>query len=176
MTTLNQKLRDIVRLCTGLTGDQVRPADQVAPAKGDAYATVLIISDVSRGMDSTTWANIPDDEDKRVTETADGQRLITASIQFFRAGAVDYASKLVAAIKMSAAQELMQEHEIGLVRTGAVRNLTQVINEAWEERAQIDIDFHYISSEVAPVTTYGEFPFNISSGPDQTTTFEVFEP
>lgn len=175
-TELNQKIRDVVRLCTGMVGDTVRPANQVAPTKGDIFATVYIATDSERGHADIRQQNIPGDPALRIEETATAQSLAMASIQFFRAGAIDAAKKLKRRIQMTDAQDLMGLHGLGFVKASDVRNLTMAVNEIWEERAQIDIEFHYVNSEVINVNTYGTFPVDVKMGADQSTSTEVKEP
>ena len=54
-------------------------------------------------------------------------------------------------------------------------DLTAVIDSAWEERAQIDLEFHLVAKEVQSIPTYGTFPISVSTE-SSTTSREVTAP
>ncbi|TXG97748.1 MAG: hypothetical protein E6R08_06410 [Nevskiaceae bacterium] len=172
---LNQKIRDIVRLATGLVGDAVRPANQDAPAAGQ-YVTVLITTAARRGQDDSLFDPIEND-DVNVRETATGSRDAMASISFIRGNAKELASKFESRITLGSARVRMQELGIGFVSTSAIRTLSSVVNSAWEDRAQIDLNFTYIDTEVDDVPTFAVFPITIHTvaGPDASPTEQTNE-
>ena len=173
-TEINRAVRQVVALCTGYDPKDVRPANQLGGATGDRWATVLILAQRSDG-NVHTWANVPNSPTKQVTETAEAHVAITASVQFFRQGALTSANKLRDRITLSSALQLMQNLGLGFIRSSQVKNLAAVVNANWEERAALDIDFYVTSVEVDNVDTFGTFPMNVSTGSTRPN-FEVTEP
>ena len=110
-----------------------------------------------------------------VAETIIGQRRLVASIQFFREDAYTKACRLNALLSMSSSVDKLQAIGLGLVRASPARNLTAVIDSAWEERAQIDLEFHLVAKEVQILPTYGTFPVSVTTG-SSTTSSEVTAP
>lgn len=171
---INKRIRQLLRAVLGITDENfIRPANQNAPTGTAPFATVLLMAYEATGND-----------DKRVTtgqaantvdETQEGQRRVTASVQFFRGDALALAYRLPAALNTSNAIALMQSLGLGLVNVGPVRNIAGIVNTIWEERAGLDIEFHVIASETVNLPTFGEFPVSFGDG-SFTQTFEVFEP
>lgn len=177
---LNDRIRDVVRYCTGLTGDTVRPANDTSQADGDVFATVFCGTVAKEGKDEHTWEP---DTDSTVLETVAGPRLVTASIQFFRKDAYDLATKLESKITLEGARALMQSHNLGFVGTSNVRDFANVINSSWEGRAQIDAEFYFIAAETGDIAALESFPIVLQtheygppSEPDYQQSSEVFEP
>jgi hypothetical protein len=177
---LNRYIRSVVRLCTNLGADAVRPANQDGPTSGDLFATVLLMQENERGWAEVSQENIDGDPQERIKEKATAQIRFTASIQFFRTGALDVARKLKNRIQMTDAQDLLTQYGLGLVTMSDIRNLTAVENEISEERGQLDIDFHLINEEETIVNTFGVFPIDVKMGTAKSeplnNTFEVYEP
>lgn len=172
---INRRIRQLLRTVLGLSENYVRPANQNAPtgSMDDPFATVLIVDYSPTGWDSKREADgtLPDD----IIETQEGQRLIMASVQFFRANAMTLAQRLPAALQTSAAIGLMRELGLGLVHLSSARDLAAVVNTLYEERAQLDIQFHLVAQEAVTLPTYGTFPISIDVTPTNQA-FEVNEP
>jgi hypothetical protein len=171
---LNRDFRKVVALCTGLSAEDVRPANQTVGAAGETFATVLLMQN-SGTPSSQTYADIPSDPASRVTETQNTQAKFTASVQVFRKDAYALANKLRDRITLTSALQLMRSLGIGYVSSGAVRDMSMVVNQNWEERAAVDIDFYVVSTETDVITTFGQFPITVTTGTSSTTT-EVNEP
>lgn len=180
---LNKRVRQVVRLLLGMPENSVRPANQNAPsgAIDEQYATVLLSTINPTGWDQTELENI--DDSLNVNEQIKGQRLCVASVQFFRGDAYNKATRLQALLKSSKAAELMRARALGFVRTSSARNLTNVMDTLWEDRGQIDFEFHVIGLEQIELPTYGIFEISVDTAvqlsdgtflPPQA--FEVYEP
>jgi hypothetical protein len=155
----NKALREIVRSLLAMPENSVRPANQNAPTGtvSDQFATVLLTTIEKRGQDDWYSAdlNVPD---QSIQETIVGQRRLTASIQFFRGDAMTKAARLQGLLQSSIAASMLQTAGLGLVAVGSPVNLTGVIDTYWEQRAQLEVQFHCISAEELTVPTYGTFP------------------
>lgn len=171
---LNRIIRRVVEHCTGMAQGTVRPANKKMPAAGESFATVLILN-IGGGDTSHTYADLLGDEQQRVEETQDSHRRITASVQIFRKEANLLANKLHDRLTLTSALQLMRSLGLGLISCTDVKDMSGVVNENWEERAAVDIDFYVVSTEKEALLTFGTFPITVSTGTYQQST-EVNEP
>lgn len=172
---LNRLVREVVRASTGMRGDEVRPANQTAAVKGDSFATVFIVSAIPPEQPSNhDWTNI-DGPEKELTERVENHVTVIASCQFFRKDALRLAQRLRDRIVMSPVLSLMQSYGLGYISSSAVKDLSSVINQDWEERAQVELTFHYVSKEDVVVPSFGTFPIDSRTEVIQSTN-EVHEP
>lgn len=191
MALINKNIRTLVRELLGMAANSVRPANQNGETgtSTDEFATVLVTLINPTGQDDLVRENVELTGDEEldggltlsdVRETIIGQRMVMASVNFYRPGAFTKASRLPALLSTSRAIERMQVLGLGLVGTSQPRNLTALVNTRWEERGQIDLTFYAIDSETETVHTYGTFPVEVStadsSGTTETQAFEVNEP
>lgn len=173
---INKLIRKFIRETLALPENSVRKANQTAPTgkQSEPFATVLITLIDATGEDDRRLGNEAAPS-LNVAETIIGQRRLVASIQFFREDAYTKACRLNALLSMSSSVDKLQAMGLGLVRASPARNLTAVIDSAWEERAQIDLEFHLVAKEVQSLPTYGTFPVSVTTG-SSTTSSEVTAP
>lgn len=173
---INKLIRKFIRETLALPENSVRKANQTAPTgkQSEPFATVLITLIDATGEDDRRLNNEAAPS-LNVAETIIGQRRLVASIQFFREDAYTKACRLNALLSMSSSVDKLQAMGLGLVRASPARNLTAVIDSAWEERAQIDLEFHLVAKEVQSLPTYGTFPISVTTG-SSTTSSEVTAP
>lgn len=174
MTTdeLGDGIRGLVARVMGMQSQDVRPADQRAPAGGQTkdFATVKIITMDSVGTPGISEENIDGDDDN-LTTNVDQTLQFVASVQFFRGrtsagagnkdaaglatfttAAVDRARRLGQRLWLPSSVALMQQMRVGLISVGDARNLAAVSDANYESRGGVDITFNVISreSEVTP--------------------------
>lgn len=173
---INKLIRKFIRETLSLPENSVRKANQTAPTgkQSEPFATVLITLIDATGEDDRRLDNEAAPS-LNVAETIIGQRRLVASIQFFRDDAYTKACRLNALLSMSSSVDKLQAIGLGLVRASPARNLTAVIDSAWEERAQIDLEFHLVAKEVQSIPTYGTFPISVTTE-SSTTSSEVTAP
>lgn len=173
---INKLIRKFIRETLALPENSVRKANQTAPTgkQSEPFATVLITLIDATGEDDRRLDNEAAPS-LNVAETIIGQRRLVASIQFFRDDAYTKACRLNTLLSMSSCVDKLQAIGLGLVRASPARNLTGVIDAGWEDRAQIDLEFHLVAKEVQSVPTYGTFPISVSTG-SSTTSSEVTAP
>lgn len=170
---INLAVRDLVRAVMGMPNGSVRPADQMAPAGGQAteIATVKIVSTSEIGHAALTQADAGDD-----TSTASVDQLdeVVASVQFYRSPAKDAAGKatysnaafdrakrLGARLQLPSSVTLMNDAGLGLLRVGPARNLAALADSIWESRGQIDLTFNVSTIETEAVVTVTDVPVGI---------------
>jgi hypothetical protein len=157
---INRRVRKLIVLCTGYAPKDVRPANQDGGATGDRWATVLMINNQTTGK-ASVWSNTVDN---KVTETQSTHATVTMSIQFFRAGAMTSAAKLIDRITLSSAIAMMRSLGLGFVNSTKPKNMDKVVDGKWEERAALTMSFNVVGIETETVDTYGTFPIGVSRG------------
>lgn len=169
-------LREIIRALLGMPEHSVRPANQNAPTgtMQDQFVTVLISSVTSEGWDDQTFRDLPSPS-LEVEERAEGQRRLVASVQFFRGDAFNKACRLRTLLGLSSAVAACRAAGLGFIQASAVRDLSVVVDTYWEARAQLDLEFYFITDETSNMPTYGLFPVSIST-PSRSSSFEVTAP
>lgn len=176
VNAINKVLRQLVRETLSMPENSVRPANQNAPAgaKNEQFATVLITSIIG-----ALWGEYKLKDEAapslNVQESVTVQYTISVSVQFFRGDAYTKAQRLGVLLQTSSAIARMQALGLGLVGVSTARNLTAAVDTFWEERGQIDLEFHLIAQEIMSVPTYGTFRIDVSDN-SSTTSSEVIAP
>ena len=141
---LEASIRSYVAAGSGLRSQVVIPGNDVGPAPQELYASVLLIHQEIRGIP----ANIFDGE-------AEGRTLATVhgrySVQWFRSGARDAAFRLAVWISSSVGLEAAVSRGFTMLRVSDVRQLDELVSDAWEERAGLDLDLGYSYLLAAPL-------------------------
>lgn len=142
--TINQSIRHYVAQVTGLNQDTgVRKADQDAPTGNTPFATVKITPLTPEGRDQVTYEDRAD-PDLDVDETREGTRQILASINFFQAGAIDFAIQMQGSAYESENQDFLRARGLGFISASEYRDLTEIDLARYEQRAQLDMFFYAI--------------------------------
>lgn len=152
--SVNLAVRQLVRQALAMDKGSIRPANEGTPktAKGVLFATVLITSQDANGWDAIQYSNIADDTE-HVAEEVSGMRHYQASVQFFGTGASSQANRLPMMLQTSASVQFMLTTGVLLAKVGTVPNMTHLLGSAWEDRAQITLDFYAAVAAQAPVST-----------------------
>jgi hypothetical protein len=184
LTSIEQAFRANIRTLLGMPENSVRRANQFdPPPAGDQetqFATVFIQQVGGIGWDEITHANPTIDQDgygqggsgdggagtgavNDVTEFITGNHLFVASVQFFRGDAIDQIERLGMLLQSSPSIQALLAAGIGLGKIGAIRNLSQVVDSFYENRAQMDVEFYVVDREQVDLATFGFFPVTINS-------------
>jgi hypothetical protein len=176
LKTVNQKVRELIRVALDMPANSVRPANQNAPTgtMDMQFATVLITVINPTGWDDSRVENEASPS-ANVQESAVGQRHFIASIQFFRGDAFTKACRLRTLLSLTNSIDKLQAAGLGFVRASAAKNLTTVVDTYWEERGQVDLEFYLVAKETVSTPTYGRFPIAVSTT-SSTTSSEVTAP
>lgn len=142
--TINRLIREIVDLLLETPGFTIK-SKQNAPRPQGSYADVDIVSDTSIGWEQTEYQNRESDQD--LDWTSKGYRQIMMSIGFYREGSVDNARKVRSAIIRESVQSLFLEGGVGLIRRSDVREVSETLENGWEERAQFDLFLSAVGSD-----------------------------
>lgn len=127
-------MRQIVMKVTGLK--QVYLADQAVQAPSGTYATIRVAQGV-QPMALGTVRRTYDKEKQTVTETVSCPVRYDIPVNFYRAGAMDYAPMLINCSRLSGVHALLLSKRLGWAGSDPVQNLTALQSSEQEERAVI---------------------------------------
>lgn len=145
--TLERAIRAYVAEGSGLERSNVIPGNKPSPVIKDPFATVVLVTDIPDGHAWTLNDRIADRSYADATFTAgatfDVQAFvsseITFSIQWWRAGASDYARRFAVWVRSPAGVTEAARRGFTFYRTSAIRNLSDVDKEVFEERLGLDL-------------------------------------
>lgn len=127
-------MRQIVMKVTGLK--QVYLADQAVQAPSGTYATIRVAQGV-QPMALGSVRRAYDKEKQTVTETVSCPVRYDIPVNFYRAGAMDYAPMLINCSRLSGVHALLLSKRLGWAGSDPVQNLTALQSSEQEERAVI---------------------------------------
>lgn len=135
-----------VKTVTGLTDANVIPQNDAGVRPSGQYATIRVLDPEKIGHDSykiTTNAI----DDTTVDINYDGIRRVMISINIFRGDALGAMDKLKSSFDRVLTQEYFAGKNIGIINSSETRDLSDVVNSAWEERRQADFFFYVTNLE-----------------------------
>lgn len=160
--TLNEFIRSVVNLILGESAYAYAAKQPGNPPRPrGAYASVDFTMDINIGTENRTLENNISDDD--LTETIRGLREITMSVNFFRDLANDNARKVRTGLIRESVQDLFKASQLGLVSRSDVREISEPLENGWEERAQLDIVLSAVGTDtdiirsILAVDISGEF-------------------
>jgi len=135
-TDIYKLLRPAVLTASGVS--KVIMAAQNAPAPKGSYASIHIRTDTQeRGMAFKDRRLLPDNE--TFEHTIRSQQEVTCTVEFYRAGAKEYAANLLQLDKRDDIYWDLYRYGLNIMSTGPVLDLTALQADNYEERARVDI-------------------------------------
>lgn len=141
--TLERAVRGYVAAGSGLEPKQVVPGNGNPPASNDLYATVLLITSAGRGVPYTLYQ---DAAPGHIDATTVGTVLARYSVQWYRKGARNAARRFSVWVSSPQGRGHSAAQGLAFLRVSAVRQLDDIVADAWEERAGLDLDIGYLES------------------------------
>ena len=135
--TINKLLRDTIDLLLETPDYTIKAKQNDAPRPIGAYGDVDYVTGVDLGWEQRGFEDNSGDDD--LTETISGLREITMSVNFYRNSSVDNARAVRTGLIRESIQSLFSAAGVGLVRRSEVREISEPLENGWEERAQFDI-------------------------------------
>lgn len=135
--TINKFIRDTINLLLSDADYSIKDKQTGAPRPKGSYATVDVTLDMSVGWEQKNLVDNTEDND--LTENISGMRQITVSTNFYRDSAVDNARKVRTGLSRESIQQLFSAANLGLTTRSEVREISEPLENGWEERAQFDI-------------------------------------
>ena len=133
----------LARQIESFLGETVVIEQQNAPRLTDAHTTLHIAITNKPGSDVNEYENlVPID----LTETVQGLRVLTVSINCYGTNAGDRISRLLLYLKSDAAVYDFKRNGYGMLGTSNIRDLEYIKNQQYQERMQFDIDISTVQS------------------------------
>jgi hypothetical protein len=132
----------IVVAATGLPPDHVIIGDPGGPSPAGPYCAVRLQDPAQFGQANVTQRNVPAVDDPRFEDVivrVATQFTLGFSINFYRTGAMGYATAISEANKREPIKNILRPAHLGWSRVTAVNNLTGLYQGAMEERAQLTL-------------------------------------
>lgn len=145
---LYRDLHDFVVEATGLDPTSVRPTYVNASARPTQdrglLCSINLINQLPIGQDGKISANMAEPATD-MDETIYGDRNITASIQAYGSDAQGTIEKIAIYLSTSAGIEFLNKKGIGYLRNGQTLDISSLQNGSFENRRQLDVEFHKVS-------------------------------
>ena len=159
---VNKLLRDSVNLILAESNYAIMAKQKDAPRPLGDYASVDMINDQGVGIEQHTYTD-QDDPDVDIVEDIAGVREIMMSIDFYRDNAIDNARLVRTGFIRESIQVLFRAAGLGLATRSEVREISEPLENGWEERAQFDIVLNAVGTDsdlirsILSVDIAGEF-------------------
>ena len=170
--SLERTIRGLVAAGSDLESSRIRPGNQGGAVPNDLFATVVLIHQDIEGIPATVMSLASDeaDLDAPTVATVRGRY----SVQWFRTGAHDAAARLSVWVWSPEGVAQAQKSDLTVLRVSDVRQLDEVVSEAWEERAGLDIEVGYTQKIDQTVGRLKAAPIEVGTGGStETITVEV---
>jgi hypothetical protein len=151
--TINKLLRDTTDLLLSSPGYTIKAKQKDAPRPTGDYGDVDFVSDTGLGWEQFQYEDR--DLDSKLDITSKGIRQIMMSIGFYRNSSVDNARKVHQGMTRESVQSLFRQAGLGLTRRSEVREISESLENGWEERAQFDIFLSAVGTDADLVESIG---------------------
>lgn len=146
-TALSKAVCKIVMAATGLPANKIIIGDPGVGAPAGSYCAVRMDSPAQFGQALNSQRSVVAADDPQymdIIAKVATQFTIGFSINFYRAGAMGYASAMFEANKREPIKALLRTAKLGWSRVSPINNLTGLYQAAMEERAQLTL---YLNGE-----------------------------
>lgn len=151
--TINKLIRDIVNLLLNSPEYTIKSKQKDAPRPASDYADVDLVSDTAVGWEQFKYEDR--DTDNKLDGTSKVIHRIIMSIGFYRTNAIDNARKVHQGFTRESIQSLFRQAGIGLIKRSEVREISEPLENGWEERAQFDIFLSAVGTDVDLIESIG---------------------
>lgn len=157
--TLNKAVRDVVNLIIG--SSFAIKSKQNAPRPIAPHCVVDTTTITSVGTEELKI--VDRDIDPDIDSTRSGYREIMFSLNFYFDNALDNAEQVRIGLTRNSILENLRAAKLGLGTRSVVRDLSETLENGWEERAHFDFILHAIGTDddiitsIAAVLINGEF-------------------
>ena len=159
---LERSIRAYVAAGSGLASSQVIPGYTDGPAPNGLYASVLLINEAIQGIPGTIF---------NLSESGQGLKApvratvrASYSVQWFREGSRDAARRFSVWASSPAGRELAAARGLTFLSVSDVRQLDDIVSDAWEERAGLDLEIGYIQMLTQALDYIEAAPVHVREG------------
>lgn len=142
VTALSKAVCKVVMAATGLAANKIIIGDPGVGAPTGSYCAVRIDSPTQFGQALNSQRSVVAEDDPQymdIIAKVATQFTIGFSINFYRSGAIGYASAMCEANKREPIKALLRTAKLGWSRVSPTNNLTGLYQAAMEERAQLTL-------------------------------------
>lgn len=150
---INKLLRDTVDLLLLDPGYTIKSKQKNAPRPRRPYADVDFVNANSIGWEQKQYEDRSEDDMLDVSSQV--LREVMMSINFYRDSAIDNANKVHLGITRESIQSLFRQAGIGLLNRSEVREISESLENGWEERAQLDIFLSVVGRDEDIINSIG---------------------
>ena len=158
---LDDAVRAFAAAGSGLDPNQVIPGNDGGPVPDGLFASVLLIHQAIDGIPETPLRLSAEGE--RLDAETHANVRTRYSVQWFRTGAHDAAKRLSVWASSPTGRDLASSLGLTFIRVSDIRQLDDIVSNAWEERAGLDLDLGYIQTLAQTVDYFRDAPVAISS-------------
>ena len=151
--TINKIVRDMTNLILLIPNYTIRAKQKDAPRPTGAYADVDFVSDAAVGWEQFEHVDQP--TGTKIDFTTVGMRDIMISINFYRDSAVDNARKVRQGFVRESINAFLNAANLSLIRRSDVREVSEALENTWEERAQFDIFLSAVGTDTDIIESIG---------------------
>lgn len=144
-SAVNIVLVQIINLLVGIEKYAMRSRQNNAIKPSGAFATVGLLTNVSRGWEQQTLENSLINPD--LVETLEGMRELTYSINFYRDGAYDNAAKVRIGFMRESIRSVLHAAGLGLGIRSPIRDISGALENEFEERTQFDVTLSAVNTD-----------------------------
>lgn len=150
---INKLLRDVTDLVLNAPGYTIKAKQKDAPRPTGNYGDVDFISETGLGWEQVNYSDSV--SGTTIDFTSEGLRRIMMSIGFYRTNARDNARRVYQGFVRESVQQLFRQANIGLVRRSEVRDISEPLENGWEERAQFDVFLSAVGTDQELIESIG---------------------
>lgn len=141
---LNKFLRDCINIILNNSEFTIRGQQNTPVRPLASYADVVFLSSVSQGIDSIEYSDL---DAQNITSTRKGLREISFSINTYKDFAIDNIRKIKIGFLRESILSLFRSANIGFMKTSNVRNITEALDNGFEQRGQLDIFMYIVDND-----------------------------
>lgn len=147
---LSNYFKEWVRSVTGLDSDHVINLNTTSPRPKGQYVAINILNIRKIGENEVKYVSKPNNF---VDIDRSGIFEVMLSVDVYRGEAFSILSNLINSTDEVWTTEFFSSKNIGIINQSASRDLSQTINNSWEERLQCDFFFYVTDSRTETVET-----------------------
>ncbi len=169
---LEDAVAELVAAGSGVGYNSVLSGNKGIPVPDGLFASLVLIHQAIEGIPATVMSLAPGEADLNAPTVATVRGRY--SVQWFRTGAHDAATRLSVWVWSSEGVAQSQKSDLTVLRVSDVRQLDDVVSGAWEERAGLDIEVGYTQKIDQTVGRLKAAPIEVGAGGStETITVEV---
>jgi hypothetical protein len=143
--TINKFIRDMINLILESPDFAIKAKQKGARKPKQAFADVDIISTSLLSWEEIKYTNRVEDDDLDWQSSSSNE--IVVSVGFHKDNAADNAKKVHQGLIRESVQSLFRQGNLALIRRSEVRDVSNTLENGWEDRSQFDIFLNVVRTD-----------------------------